>query len=98
MGSGKVYYVKWSQGIAAENSGTGQQLSIHPGDSVVWVPTDSMEHTTTSTSGTPAFDTGFFGTPSKPQSDPITFATAGTWSYNCSIHGSASMIGTVKVQ
>jgi plastocyanin len=98
MGSGKVYYVKWFQNIAAENSGTGQQLSIHPGDSIVWVATDNMEHTATSTSGTPAFDTGLFGTPSTLQSQPITFTTAGTWNYYCAFHGAASMIGTVKVQ
>jgi plastocyanin len=95
MGSGTVYYVKWAMGITSENGGTGQQLSIHPGDSVVWVATDNMQHTTTSSSGTPKFDTGFFG---PGQSKAIPFATAGTWNYECAIHGAASMQGTVKVQ
>jgi plastocyanin len=67
------------------------QLTITEGTTVTWVNNDSAPHTATGDGG--EFDTG--------QIDPggsasITFDTAGTYSYFCSIH--PSMTATIVVQ
>jgi plastocyanin len=81
----------------AFNPGT---ITVRVGQQVVWVNNDSAPHTTTSGScsgGTctpaPGWDSG---TLNPGQSFAFTFATAGTFTYFCRIHG-ASMQGTVVV-
>ena len=66
--------------------------TIAAGESITWTNADSTAHT--ATSNTPgAFDTLVIPVGA---SKPITFATAGTYAYHCSIH--ASMTGTITVQ
>jgi plastocyanin len=65
-------------------------ISVQAGDTVTWVNNDTVAHTATATDG--SFDTG----PIDPGSSAsITFSTAGTFSYMCSIH--PSMTGSVDV-
>jgi plastocyanin len=66
-------------------------VTINVGDSVTWTNQDSIAHTATAGDG--SFDTGNIvagGTES------VTFDTAGTFAYHCTIH--ATMNGTVVVQ
>ncbi|HEX4704720.1 MAG TPA: cupredoxin domain-containing protein [Pseudonocardiaceae bacterium] len=68
-------------------------MTIQVGDSVTWTNTDQAAHDVTTTSGpvmihSPALNTG--------QSWTYTFATAGTYSYICSVH--PDMHGTLVVQ
>jgi len=94
-GGAMTWFVTWYYGITGrENGGAGQQLTIHAGDSVVWVSTDGHPHTATSTSGPTSFDTGTFST----QSSPVAFPSVGTWTYDCTLHGAGSMSGTLTVQ
>lgn len=67
-------------------------LVISAGTQVTWTNGDSMPHTATSESG--VFDSG---TLAPGQSFSFTFDTPGTFPYFCSIHGKASMSGTVQV-
>jgi len=57
-------------------------LSIAAGDTVTWVNTDGATHTATDDGS--AWDTGFLG--GSVSSSPITFSTAGDFSYHCAIH------------
>lgn len=66
-------------------------VTIDAGDSVTWANNDSTPHTATAGGG--AFDTGSIGAGG---SASITFDTAGTFAYVCSIH--PQMAGTVVVQ
>jgi plastocyanin len=86
--------------IAEENTGNGQQLSVKVGDSVIWVADDNMMHNVDFTAGSPSIPATslFGGSSSTKQSPPITFTTAGTWSYVCDIHTVSSMKGTIQVQ
>jgi plastocyanin len=65
-------------------------LTVHVGDTVTWTNQDGATHTATADGG--AFDTGNIGGGSSKQ---VTFSTAGTFPYHCSIH--ASMHGTITV-
>jgi plastocyanin len=68
-------------------------LVITVGTTVQWVNNDSIVHTATSDTG--AFDSGILipgGTFS------FMFMQAGTFPYHCTIHGAASMSGTIRVQ
>jgi plastocyanin len=65
-------------------------ISVQAGDTVTWVNNDTVAHTATATDG--SFDTGSIAPGS---SASITFSTAGTFSYICSIH--PSMSGSVDV-
>jgi plastocyanin len=67
-------------------------LTIARGTTVIWMNADSEPHTATSDAG--IFDSGTLGT---GQMFSFTFVTAGTYSYHCTIHGAASMSGTVQV-
>ena len=64
--------------------------SIAPGETITWQNADSVGHTATSDTG--AFDTGPIASGTSKR---ITFATAGTYAYHCSIH--PSMHGTITV-
>lgn len=57
-------------------------LTIKKGTEVIWTNTSDASHTVTS-------DTGAFNTPSllmKTQTFKMTFATAGTFAYHCTVH------------
>ena len=85
--------------IPASAAGTGaaaygtNPLHIPVGGKVQWMNTDSVPHS--ATSDTAAFDTGVFG--GGVTSSVVTFGTAGTYSYHCSVHGSPSMTGVIIV-
>ena len=64
-------------------------LTIQAGDSVTWTNDDSTAHTATGD----GFDTESIG---PGQSSTISFASAGTYAYVCSIH--PQMNGTVVVE
>jgi plastocyanin len=66
-------------------------LTINVGDTVTWTNQDSATHTATATDG--SFDTGNLA---QGASGSITFDTAGTFNYICSIH--PQMTGTIIVQ
>jgi plastocyanin len=65
-------------------------INVSVGDTVVFVNNDSVAHTATATDG--SFDTG---TIQPGGSASVTFTSAGTFSYMCSIH--PNMTGTVIV-
>jgi|tagenome__1003787_1003787.scaffolds.fasta_scaffold20534415_2 plastocyanin len=70
----------------AFNPGT---IKVHAGDTITWTNQDAASHTATGD----GFDTGTIGTGA---SASVTFDTAGTFAYHCSIH--SSMTGTVVVE
>ncbi|HUZ65278.1 MAG TPA: cupredoxin family copper-binding protein [Acetobacteraceae bacterium] len=57
-------------------------LSVHPGDTVVWTNRDSVPHTVTSI-GAGGLDSG---TLDPGGSFRFTFRKAGAYSYHCAIH------------
>ncbi len=70
---------------------TPNPIQIKVGDSVTWMNSGSITHTSTSDTG--AWDTGPIA--SGATSSAVSFNTAGTFAYHCSIH--PSMTGTVIV-
>jgi hypothetical protein len=58
---------------------------------VTWTNGDGVGHTATADGG--SFDTGTIG---GGGSDSVTFSTAGTFAYHCTIH--PAMTGTISVQ
>jgi plastocyanin len=66
-------------------------VTIQVGDSVTWTNEDSTPHTATAGDG--SFDTGQLA---NGDSEAVTFDTAGTFAYVCSIH--PQMTGTVVVE
>jgi plastocyanin len=66
-------------------------VTIQVGDSVTWTNEDSVGHTATAADG--SFDTGSIA---NGASDTVTFDTAGTFAYICSIH--PQMAGSVVVE
>jgi plastocyanin len=66
-------------------------VTIQVGDSVTWTNEDSVAHTATAGDG--SFDTGQIA---NGGSDTVTFDTAGTFAYICSIH--PQMTGSVVVE
>ncbi len=66
-------------------------VTVNVGDSVTWTNQDSTAHTATAGDG--SFDTGSIGA---GQTATVTFDTAGTFAYVCSIH--PQMSGTVVVE
>jgi plastocyanin len=66
-------------------------IAVAVGDSVTWTNSDAQAHTATADDG--SFDTGTIG---NGASQTVTFATAGTFAYHCSIH--EAMTATVTVQ
>lgn len=68
-------------------------LNVTVGSTVIWTNADSVAHTVTANDG--SFSSG----PIQPGATySHTFNTAGTFPYYCTIHGQASMNGTVIVQ
>jgi plastocyanin len=68
-----------------------QSITVTVGDTVTWTNSDSAAHTATADDN--SFDTGSIA---NGGSDSVTFSTAGTFAYHCSIH--SSMTGTVVVE
>jgi plastocyanin len=66
-------------------------ITVTVGDTVTWTNSDAQAHTATADGG--GFDTGALG---NGQSGTVTFSTAGSFAYHCSIH--PDMTGTVTVQ
>jgi plastocyanin len=67
-------------------------ITIRAGDTVTWTNKDSVQHSARFAglgTGTPILSPG--------QSGSLTFTVAGTFNYDCAVHGSA-MQGTVVVQ
>jgi plastocyanin len=85
--------------IPANAVGTGpaaygaNPLSVSAGSSVIWTNNDTMAHTATSDTG--VWDTGTIQPGAS--SNPTPFNSPGTFPYHCSIHGAASMSGTIEV-
>ncbi|MEO5720888.1 MAG: plastocyanin/azurin family copper-binding protein [Chthoniobacterales bacterium] len=75
---------------------TPNQLSIQPGDTVIWTWRGSMAHSVTSGTGTPSglFDSGIH---SPPFTFSRTFPNAGTFDYYCIPHGDFGMAGQIVV-
>jgi plastocyanin len=90
--------------VAIQNfSFTPQTLTVKAGDTVTWTNNDSAVHNVTSTDGpgTGAATTGLFssGSMNAGQSYSYTFAKAGTYYYECTIHAAmATMHATVVVK
>jgi plastocyanin len=70
-------------------------LQVRVGQTVNWLNEDSIEHTATLEG---AFDTGRISPTSahSENGDQVTFRTAGTFTYHCTIH--PCMVGTIVVQ
>jgi plastocyanin len=69
-------------------------VTVNVGDSVTWTYNDGFGHTATSQAGAPAaFDSG---TLNGGRTFMRAFTVAGTYNYQCAIHG-ASMSGTITV-
>jgi plastocyanin len=66
-------------------------VSVSVGDRVTWTNGDGVGHTATADDA--SFDTG---TIAGGGSDTVTFSTAGTFAYHCTIH--PAMSGTITVQ
>ncbi|MEO1405216.1 MAG: pseudoazurin [Pseudomonadota bacterium] len=71
-------------------------LSVQPGDTVTWVPTD-LTHLAASTRGMiPEGVDGWQGRVNQPVS--YTFEKPGIYGYNCTPHQAAGMVGLVVVE
>lgn len=66
-----------------------QAVTVNVGDSVTWTNADADAHTATGS----GFDTGNIA---GGASQTVTFQSAGSFAYSCSIH--PTMTGTVRVQ
>ena len=66
-------------------------VTVVVGDTVTWTNRDQISHTATADGG--AFDTGALG---NGESGTVTFATAGSFPYHCTIH--PTMTGTIVVE
>lgn len=78
-------------GMGTQAYGTNP-LQVSMGSTVTWINNDSAPHTVTADDG--SFDSGSMQT---GQSYSHTFSSAGTFPYYCTIHGKASMSGSVQV-
>ncbi len=66
--------------------------TVPAGTTVTWMNSDMVAHTVTSSAMTPLFDSGDIA---PGTSYSVTFSTAGTYAYHCTIH--AGMTGTITV-
>ncbi len=76
-------------GMNGSNSYAPNPGTVKAGQTVAWQNSDSISHTATGA----GFDTGAIAPGAT--SAPITFNTAGTFSYHCSFH--PSMVGSLSV-
>jgi len=77
----------------ADRAYTPDEVDVAVGTAVTWKNTDSVAHTSTSTSNVNGWDSGIVA-PGGQFS--FTFQTAGTFRYHCAIH--PGMVGTVVVR
>jgi plastocyanin len=83
-------------GILGPNSYSPASAACKVGQKVAWRNDAGGAHTATSDPGAPAaFDTGAIA--AGATSALITMTTQGVYPYHCSIHGQASMSGTLTV-
>ena len=80
--------VSWAQPTTATST-------VNVGDSVTWNWADALPHSVVSLSGPGSFDSGVLT--GAGQTFSFEFTQAGTYTYQCSVHG-PSMTGTVTVQ
>jgi len=66
-------------------------VTVNVGDTITWTNNDSAPHTATADDG--SFDTGQLA---QGDSGDVTFDTAGSFAYHCSVH--PNMTGTVVVE
>ena len=76
-------------GMSADKSFSPNPAAAKAGQKVAWHNSDSIAHTATGA----GFDTGIIA--AGATSAPITFASAGSFDYHCSVH--PSMVGTLSV-
>ena len=92
---------KWDFAVSAAtlNAGKGQVLSIHVCDTVAWSNDDNgTPHSVVSTGGGFDFHTAMAtGTTAGVLLGKVQFSSAGTFTYDCGIHGNM-MVGEVTVQ
>jgi plastocyanin len=72
------------------------ELEVTVGTTVIWDNAGEVQHSATADDG--SFDTGLFD---PGQQASVTFDTAGTFPYYCTLHGTAGgvgMAGTVVVE
>lgn len=84
----KLHKLNWA--VKVGNQGT---TAIKVGDTVQWTWTDAKPHTVSSI-GTPSFTSSSLVT-GKGFVYSVTFNTAGSYSYDCSVH--ATMKGVISV-
>lgn len=89
LGAGPVLAADEAVTIAGSAFDPGT-VTVTVGESVTWTNRDGRSHTATADDG--SFDTGGISTGG---SEAVTFATAGTLAYHCSIH--PDMTGRVVV-
>ena len=83
-----------NQGVTIDNFAfSPATVTVNVGDTVTWTNAEGGGIPHTATSDTGAFDTGSIA---DGASAAITFSTAGTFPYHCTIH--PTMLGTVIVQ
>jgi len=68
-----------------------REVTVTVGDTVTWTNSDQITHTATADGG--SFDTGAL---SNTESGTVTFSTAGSFPYHCTIH--PNMTGTITVE
>ncbi len=75
--------------------GTSNDASISVGDTVRWTWTDTNTHNVRATAGPETYDSDFLTGSGTTFSH--TFTQVGDSDYQCDVHGSASMSGTITV-
>jgi plastocyanin len=82
------------QFVSSHNASTNPAVdTITAGSAMTWTWTGNLPHSVRST-GTPAFTSS--GVLTGAGSYSVTFTTAGTYKYDCGVHG-AAMTGTIVV-
>lgn len=83
-GADLVIHIRLGSAAADTNAYSPYRATISANQSVSWQNDDNMGHTATAVSGG-SFDTGTIG--AGAASTPITFTSAGTINYHCTIAG-----------
>ncbi|MXN93285.1 T9SS type A sorting domain-containing protein [Flavobacterium sp. Sd200] len=90
MSAQETHMINWFRGVTANAA----SMTVNTGDTVMWMLTDAMPHTVTTSAGSAeAFDSGMLTAGSNYSH---TFTTAGTVPYVCLFH--ANMSGVITVQ
>lgn len=86
-----THNLNWFTGI-----GSSVDLTIAPGDTVIWTWTSPNHDVTSAAGSTETFGSGFLAANGSTFSH--TFTLVGANPYLCTIHGANSMSGTITVQ